>query len=98
MFSRLSSIFNLNEEPNPNPKPDNAQVLKDLLLQIKSLSTSEKQLIKEALEESITVSAPTDVVISEQELIVPEQSVQTTTQTSTPSYEYKETEYKRRKD
>jgi hypothetical protein len=101
MLSRISSFFKQEEE---RQKPDKHD-LKDLLLQIKALSSEEKQIIrhaldtgseeqldiKEALKMEVETSTGTNIVVKQ-----PEDKVVTTE--VAPSYEYTQQPYKRSQD
>jgi hypothetical protein len=93
MLSRLSGIFKREDE---KPKPD----IKDLLLQVKNLTTEEKQLVRNALDEpEVTSLVPAPPTSTE----VAQPAVTTTTTTSAPAvsganYAYTEAPYKRRQD
>jgi hypothetical protein len=103
MFSRITSFFE-REEKKPNvSKPD----IKDLLVQIKNLTSEEKELIRTVLDEPTPTIIPTTIV-SSPKTIVSSPSAMTETEkketgidtagASGAVYEYAADTYKKRTD
>ena len=105
MLSRISSFFKAEEE---RQKPDKHD-LKDLLLQIKALSSEEKQIVRNALdtgsEEQLDIKEALKMEVVENSetstgtsIVVKQPEDKVVTTEVAPSYEYTQQPYKRRQD